>query len=342
MKRMTSLLVGVALAMGLSGPVLAQSRTKLTVYSALENDQLAPFKSAIEKAVPEVEVEWVRDSTGVITARFLAEKDNPKADMVLGLAASSMLLFDQAGLLESYAPAGSNRLKASFKDNTEKKGWTGMDAFLGVVCYNTIEGKKAGLEAPKSWQDLLDPKYRNQLVMPHPASSGTGYLTVAGWIDMMGQEKAWAFMDELHKNIAVYTHSGSAPCVQAAKGERIAGISLDTRAAKEKSNGAPIEVVLPAEGVGWDVEAFGIVKGSKKAELAKKVADWAASKPANELYAKWYPIVADPDVKLFPPNYPADAESKMVKIDFAKMAEEREAVLKEWSRRYEGKAAPKN
>lgn len=342
MKRITSLLAGLGMALALSAPAYAQSRTKVTIYSALENDQLAPYKAAIEKAVPEVEVEWVRDSTGVITARFLAEKDNPKADMVLGLAASSMLLFDQANLLEPYAPAGSDRLKPSFRDNSDPKTWTGMDAFLGVVCYNMVEGKKAGLDAPKSWKDLLDPKYRNQLVMPHPASSGTGYLTVAGWIEMMGKDKAWEFMDELHKNIAVYTHSGSAPCVQAAKGERIAGISLDTRAAKEKSNGAPIEVVLPSEGVGWDVEAFGLVKGSKKLDLAKKIADWGATQSANELYAKFYPIVADASVKNIPPNYPADAEARMVKMDFNKMAAQRDEILKEWSRRYEGKAAPKN
>jgi len=333
----------VAAAMlALAAGAMAQSRAKLTVYSALENEQLAPFKAAIEKAVPEVEVEWVRDSTGVITARFLAEKDNPKADMVLGLAASSMLLFEQANLLEAYAPAGSDALRAGFKDNTDPKTWTGMDAFLGVICFNTVEAKKAGIAQPASWRDLLDPKYKGQLVMPHPASSGTGYLTVAGWIQTMGADAAWKYMDALHQNIAVYTHSGSAPCVQAAKGERIAGISLDTRAAKEKTNGAPLEVVLPTEGIGWDVEAFGIVRGSKNIAAAKKVADWAASKAANELYARWYPITAHPDVKNVPPNYPANAEARMVKMDFTAMARQRATVLAEWSKRYEGKAAPKN
>jgi iron(III) transport system substrate-binding protein len=321
---------------------IAQQRTKLTVYSALENEQLAPFKSAIETAVPGVEVEWVRDSTGVITARFLAEKDNPKADMVLGLAASSMLLFEQANLLEPYVPAGADKLRAGFRDNADPKTWTGMDAFLGVICFNTVEAKKAGIAQPASWKDLLDPKYRGQLAMPHPASSGTGYLTVAGWIQTMGADAAWKYMDALHQNIAVYTHSGSAPCVQAAKGERIAGISLDTRAAKEKTNGAPLEVVLPTEGIGWDVEAFGIVRGSKNVAVSKKVADWAASKSANELYARWYPITAHPDVKNVPPNYPANAEARMMKMDFNEMAKQRAAILAEWSKRYEGKAAPKN
>lgn len=334
----TVAVAALTLAVGAS----AQSRTKLTVYSALENEQLGPYKAAIEAAVPEVEIEWVRDSTGVITARFLAEKDNPKADMVLGLAASSMLLFEQANLLEPYAPVGSDKLRAGFKDSNEPRTWTGMDAFLGVVCFNTVEAKKAGIPQPSSWKDLLDPKYKGQLVMPHPASSGTGYLTVAGWIQTMGADAAWKYMDALHQNIAVYTHSGSAPCVQAAKGERIAGISLDTRAAKEKSNGAPLEVVLPTEGIGWDVEAFGIVRGSKNAAVARKVADWAASKPANELYSRWYPITAHPDVKNVPPNYPANAEARMAKMDFNEMARQRATVLAEWARRYEGKAAPRN
>ena len=97
--------VGALLIGALAAPATAQ-KTKLTVYTALENDQLAPFKAEIEKAVADVEVEWVRDSTGVITARFLAEKDNPKADMVMGLAASSLLLFKKAGLLEAYQPKG--------------------------------------------------------------------------------------------------------------------------------------------------------------------------------------------------------------------------------------------
>ena len=91
------------------------------------------------------------------------------------------------------------------------------------------------LKPPTAWKDLLDAAYKGKVVMPHPASSGTGYLTVGAWIQLMGEAQAWTFMDGLHQNIAVYTHSGSAPCVQAARGERVAGIALDMRGASEKS-----------------------------------------------------------------------------------------------------------
>lgn len=325
-----------------AGEASAQ-RTKVTIYTALENDQLAPFKSSIERAVPGTEVVWVRDSTGVITARFLAEKDNPRADMVIGLAASSLLAFDKAGLLAEYKPAGADALKPEFRPKSgAPHTWTGMDAYLGVVCFNTTEAAKDKVSTPKSWKDLLVPALKGKIVMPHPASSGTGYLMVAGWLQSMGEAEGWKYMDALHENIGAYLHSGSAPCVQAARGERVAGLALDMRGAQEKSKGAPIEVVVPSEGTGWEEEAFAIVKGSKNLDLAKKIADWGASKAANELYAKSYAIVAYPGVKNTPPNYPANAEAGMIKNDLAWMGENRERILSEWSKRYESKAAPKN
>ena len=342
LKRSLALLGAAALAATLAVAPASAQRTKLTLYTAIENDQLGPFKQAIEAAVPEVEVVWVRDSTGVITARFLAEKDNPRADIVLGLAVTSLIAFEKAGLLETYEPKGASALKAAFRDTTPPYSWTGMDAYLSVVCFNTAEGKKNNVATPTSWQDITKPEYKGKIVMPHPASSGTGYLTIAAWLQLMGEKAAWEFMDKLHDNIAVYTHSGSAPCVQAAKGERTIGIGFDMRGAREKTQGAPIDIVLPKEGAGWDLEATGIVKGTKNLELAKKVADWGASKQASELYSKYYALVAEPSVKNTPPNYPANAEAAMVKNDFIWMADNRDRILAEWSKRYESKSAPKN
>jgi iron(III) transport system substrate-binding protein len=339
MSRSLKTILVAMLAFAAPLPAMAQ-KTPITIYTALENEQLGPFKAEIEKAVPEADVQWVRDSTGVITARFLAEKAAPKADMVMGLAASSLLVFKKEGLLEIYKAAGTDKLKPQFVD--KDGAFVGMDAYLGVISYNTAEGGKLGTTVPVSYKDLLNPKFKGQVVMPHPASSGTGYLIVAAWLQTMGEAEAWKFMDALHENIAVYTHSGSAPCVQSAKGERVAGLCLDMRAAKEKTAGAPIEVIVPKEGVGWELEATSIVKGTQKLAVAKKIMDWVASKEANTAYSKFYAIVAHPDVKNFPANYPSTAEAAMANVNLQAMADQREATLKEWSKRYEAKAAPKN
>src|SRR5262245_12637879 len=283
-------LVGTAAlaAVAFAAPAFAQ-KTKLTVYTALENDQLEPFKKAFEADNPAIEIAWVRDSTGVVAAKLMAEKDNPRADIIWGLAASNVGLMASMGMLEPYTPAGADKLKPSFRSGKTPDTWVGMDAYLSVVCFNTAEADKGKKPKPTSWADLTKPEYKDQIVMPNPASSGTGYLTVAAWLQSMGEEAGWKFMDGLHQNIAQYIHSGSAPCVQAAKGERLIGIGLDTRGASEKTKGAPLELVVPKEGVGWELEATAIVKGTKNLAAAKKLADRAASRKANELYGQQTP-----------------------------------------------------
>lgn len=326
--------------LGTAGAAMAQ-KTKLTVYTAIENEQLEPFKKAFEAENPNIEIGWVRDSTGVMTAKLIAEKDNPRADVVWGLAASSLGLMASMGMIEPYTPANAAALKPMFRSGKTPDTWVGMDAYLAVVCFNTAEAAKGNKPKPTSWADLTKPEYKDSIVMPNPASSGTGYLTVAGWLTIMGEEAGWKFMDALHQNVAQYLHSGSAPCVQAAKGERLMGIGFDMRGASEKTKGAPIDLIVPKEGLGWEMEATAIVKGTKNLEAAKKLADFSASLKANELYGKYYAIVAHPQVKSMPANYPADGEKLMAKVDVDWMAKNRDRILAEWTKRYDGKSAPK-
>ena len=124
--RRAAMLGGAAVvAMALtSGAALAQ-KTKLTVYTAIENEQLDPFKKAFEADNPSIEIAWVRDSTGVMTAKLIAEKDNPRADAVWGLAASSLGLMAGMGMIEPYTPAGADKLKPIFRSGKTPDTWVG-------------------------------------------------------------------------------------------------------------------------------------------------------------------------------------------------------------------------
>ncbi|WP_417578714.1 putative 2-aminoethylphosphonate ABC transporter substrate-binding protein [Nitrincola sp.] len=328
----------VALALGSVMAVQAVSATELTVYTAVESDDLQKYAERFNQAHPEISIRWVRDSTGVMTARLLAEKENPRADVIWGLAATSLLMLDKEEMLQPYAPAGVENLDPKFVDANNPPAWVGMDAWVAAICYNTVEGEKLGVPMPTSWEDLTRPEYQGHVVMPNPNSSGTGYLDVSSWIQLWGEEKAWEFMDGLHNNISRYTHSGSAPCNLAGSGEAVVGVSFAFRAARLKSQGAPVEVVFPSEGLGWDMEAAAIVKGTQNLEAAKTLMDWAISREANELYNEGYAVVAMPGVAQPIENYPADIVDRMINNDFSFSAVNRDRILQEWQRRYDGKS----
>ena len=316
-------------------------KTTLVVYTALETDQLKAYQEGFNKANPDIEITWVRDSTGVVTTKLLAEKNNPKADVIWGLAATSMAIFDNEGMLVPYAPAGLNRLVPQYRDSKNPPTWVGMDVWGATICFNTAEAAKRNIPKPETWKDLTKPVYKGQIVMPHPASSGTGFLDVTAWLQIYGEAEGWKFMDGLHENIAQYMHSGSRPCASAANGEYVVGISFEYRANREKAQGKPIDLVFPKEGLGWDLEAIGIHKGTKQQAAAQKLVDWAVSDAAMALYAKNFAIVAVPSLSQPLPNVPANYGALLAKNDFAWAAKNRDKILAEWSRRYESKAAPK-
>jgi iron(III) transport system substrate-binding protein len=319
---------------------LAQ-KTPLLVYTALETDAMKLYKDGFEKANPDIEVKWVRDSTGIVTAKLLAEKANPQADVVAGLAASSLALLEQEGMLVAYEPKGFKELNPSYSDTKRPPAWVGMDVWAATICFNTVEAKKRGLPKPESWKDLAKPIYKGAITMPHPASSGTGYLDVSSWLQMWGNAEGWKYMDALHENIAQYVHSGSKPCKQAGAGEFPIGISFEFRAHQVKKSGAPVELIFPKEGLGWDIEATSVMKTSKKMAQAQRFADWMASKEANQITATWWAVVAYPGVAKKLEGIPENYEKLLARNDINWAAKNREQILAEWSKRYEGKSEAK-
>jgi iron(III) transport system substrate-binding protein len=319
----------------------AAQKTTLTVYTAIEADDLKKYQTRFNDDVSDIEIKWVRDSTGIVTAKLLAEKANPQADVIWGLAATSLLVLKPEGMLLPYAPKGLERLDPQFRDKDNPPAWVGMDAWVAAICFNTVEGQKKNLPKPASWKDLTKPVYKGQIVMPNPASSGTGFLDVSSWLQIFGEADGWKFMDGLHENIAVYTHSGSKPCTMAGAGEYPIGVSFEFRAARMKKQGAPLDIIFPSEKSGWDMEATAIVKGTKNLEAAKRFVDWTITDKALKLYNEGYAIVAIPKMSQPIEFLPANMLEHMAKNDFQWAATNRARILAEWSKRYDTKSEPK-
>ena len=333
------LLAALMLSLGLAAPV--SNAGELTIYSTTDADNLKVIGEAFSAAHPDIKVNWVRDSTGIMHARLMAEKDNPRSDVLFAMAATSMLGMDELGMFVPYTPKGVDALDPRYRDKNDPAHWTGIYGWAGAICFNTIEAEKHGLPKPSKWSDLTDPVYKGHVTMPNPASSGTGFLDVSSWIQIWGEEQAWAYMDKLHENVALYTHSGSKPCKQAASGEYTVGISWPFRGAKLKSKGAPIDIIIPEEGIGWEMQAVAIMTGTKNVDDARTFIDWTVTAPAMEIYASRYSVVAMPVMIKKWDHFPPEVQDRMINNDFVWAANNKDRLVAEWRKRYDGKTEPK-
>lgn len=355
MKKILTAILAVFMVMGLLSGCVAKKEQAvekgdvdektLNVYTALEDDQVAEYLKTFKEKYPDVQVNITRDSTGIITAKLLAEKDNPKADVVWGLSAASLLVLEKENMLEPYAPQGVDKILPNFKDSAQPPKWVGIDAWeTAFVVNKEVLAAHGVTDIPQSYADLIDPKYKGLISMSNPASSGTGTLTVNGILSLMGEEKGWQYLDKLHENVNVYLHSGTAPAKNTAKGEYGIGVSFGYRCIKSaKEMGDKGVVVFPKEGSGWDVEANCLIKKAEMKDIAKNFLDWAIADTQMKKYATNYPIVATGMGDTMPEGYQKDPVSQLIKkVDLRWCAENRDRILKEWTKRYDGKSGAKS
>ena len=340
-KVLFGLLAGSLLLTGCGEKGAGVEKKSLNVYTALEDEQIPQYLQSFRAEHPEIELNIVRDSTGVVISKILAEKSNPQADVVWGTAATGLLLLDKEGLLEPYAPEGLERVDSKLRGRGDNPKWVGNNAWMSAIVVNTVELEKLGLPMPKSFEDLLNPQYKGLITMSNPASSGTGYLTVSAILQFMGEEKGWEYLDKLHENIGVYVHSGSKPAKDAASGEYVMGISYGYPGVTLKNNGSPVEVVFPAEGSGWDSEANALIKKDNIKEEAKVFLDWAISDEAMKEYAKQYAITGVDVGAEVPAGFPGNPSEQLIENDFNWAAEHKEEILKDWEAKFGGKSALK-
>lgn len=318
----------------------ASKQGEITVYTALEDELVTTYLADFNAKYPDVKVNIVRESTGIITAKLVAEKDNPQADVVWGTAASSMMILDDMGALRGYAPEGVDRILPEFKSEKAEPTWVGIDAWETAIIVNTTEAEKLGLPEIKSYQDLLDPKLKGHIVMSNPNSSGTGFLTVSALLQLNGKDSdaGWDYMEALHENVGQYVHSGSKPAKMAAAGECAVGISFGYAGISQKLKGAPVEVIFPEEGSGWDLEANSLIAKDEINPAAYTFLDWAISDSAMALYKENYPIITVSGVGEYE-GYEGNPIDQLIDNDFSWVAANREQILSTWMEKFDGKSA---
>lgn len=331
MRRTVILLVALALV-GAGTSLGRAAEDKLVVYTAFEENELKDFWEQFKKDLPDLaaKASYIRASTGPIMARVEAERANPQADLLWGVFNDYLTGAAKKGLLEPYAARDSNVIPVRFKHPENQ--WQGVT--LLTVAFATNQKKMAELKLPppRSWADLLDPRYKGHIVMSNPSTSGTAYLLLASHVSRLGEDRAFTYYEALDKNLSQVTRSGGAPGRMAASGETPIGIALAYEVEVAKKQGAPIDVIFPADGVAWTFEGNALVKGAKNPQNARRFLDWAAGRSAMTAYAHWRGAgITRPDV---PVTGQKISDMNLINLDFVKAADAKERLVKKWLEKF--------
>jgi iron(III) transport system substrate-binding protein len=305
---------------------------EITAYTSLEEDDAKVYLEAFAKEAPDIKVNMLRLSTGDLGARILAEKSNPQHDVIWGWAVTQMVDPRILEMIEPYKPKGIEAVKSSFKDPQNR--WFATTGYFAAFCVNTEVLKEKNLPMPSSWQDLLNPVYKGQLIMPNPASSGTGYLQISSILQMKGEEEGWKFLHELDKNMGQYIKSGSKPCKLTRVGEYAVGASFAFVAVKSINKGYPIKLVIPSEGAGYEMEVSSLMKTSKNMADSQRFLDWLLTRSAAKLYGERAAMSVVPGAvqaeDARKAGLPADVSTVLYDMDFDWSAKNKSRVVAKW------------
>jgi iron(III) transport system substrate-binding protein len=251
------------------------SAEQLNAYSIMPEKYASKVFAEFTKDTG-IKVNFLRFSAGEALARLTAEKGNPQVDVMLGGPADTYAASAKDQIFAVYRPQGSDAIPAALRDPDNR--WTGVGIIPLCFLTNTKFLEKNKMQAPTSWDDLLDPRYKNNLQMADARTSGTATERIYSLVKVKGEDEAFAYQKKLNGNIQMYTKSGAGGAMPIATGQCASGIFYIVDALDIKQQGYPVEITYPKDGVSYGIEAVGVVNGAKNLEAAKKFVDWATSK----------------------------------------------------------------
>ncbi|EKN4868645.1 ABC transporter substrate-binding protein [Yersinia enterocolitica] len=278
-----SALVAAGLALSAVTTVV-QAEGRLVIYCSATNAMCEEEAKAFGEKY-DVKTSFIRNGSGSTLAKVDAEKKNPQADVWYGGTLDPQSQAGEMDLLYAYASPNLAQIMPQFRDPAKRKGNYSSAVYIGILGLgvNTDRLKEKGQPEPKCWKDLTNPIYKGEIQIADPQSSGTAYTALATFSQLWGEDAAFDYLKKLNANVSQYTKSGIAPARNAARGETTIGIGFLHDYSLEKEKGAPLKLISPCEGSGYEIGGVSILKGARNLDNAKLFVDWVLSKDAQEL-----------------------------------------------------------
>ena len=295
MKKLVSLLLALALLVSMSSVAFAakedfdpelvaaaQAEGELTVYGSCEEPYLAVAAKNFEKEFG-IKVSYLRLSTGEVQAKITEEKGNPSADVWFGGTNDPYNESAKLGLLMAYEAKNAKNLASPMYRDADGYWYGIYKGILGFMV-NTEELKRLNLEAPKGWDDLLKPEYKDKIWLSNPNTAGTAKLVINTLVQLKGHDEAMKYFVELDKNIAQYTKSGSGPSKNVGIGECVIAIGFLHDGITQILDGYDnIALIIPEEGTSFEIGSTAIFEGCAHENAAKLWIEYALSPDCVEL-----------------------------------------------------------
>jgi iron(III) transport system substrate-binding protein len=292
---------------------------RVVVYSALDSTVTSEVLRAFERRTGLRTEALTLAAAGTLATRITAERARPQADIFLGGSNDFHAPLARQGLLEAYRSPmlAEARLAPEFYD--PQGYWYGWYIGALSIFYNRDrferEPAPRGVRPPATWDDLLNPAFRGQLVLPSPVTTGGGFIFVAAQIFRLGNEdRAFDWLKRLAEN-ATFTPTAPAGITLVSRGEAIVGMNWghDVRS-MAVNQGFPVELVFPPD-TATEIGAVSIIKGGPNPAGARQFVDFILTRTPQDINAKYglrYPTRADAPAPL---GMPPLSSLRFVKYD---------------------------
>ncbi|MDR0217776.1 MAG: ABC transporter substrate-binding protein [Enterobacteriaceae bacterium] len=313
----------------------AQAAGRLVVYCSGTNALCETETRAFGEKY-NVKTTFIRNNSGSTLAKIDAEKRNPQADVWYAGTLDPQSQAGELDLLQPYQSPNLSQIMPQFRDPAKRKGNYSSAVYMGILGFgvNTQRLKEKNLPVPACWKDLTKPEYKGEIQIADPQSSGTSYTALATFIQLWGENEAFDYLKKLNSNISQYAKSGVAPARNTARGETAIGIGFLHDYSLEAENGAPIKLISPCEGTGYEIGGVSIIKNARNLDNAKLFVDWVLSKEAQELswkQGKSYQILTNTTAETSPLTLDP-AKLNLINYDMNKYGSDdtRKTLINKW------------
>lgn len=326
--------VAATLSLALATPAAAQG--SLNMLCAPAADWCEAIAARFQRDTG-IRVAMARKSAGEILAQLRAESQNPRTDIWFGASAETHISAAEANLLQPYtSPNMAGLHDWAIGVHTMSGGrCVGVSSGAIGLAWNRELMARKNLPLPSSWADMLNPAYRGEVQLPNPNSSGTAYTIIAGLVQLWDEDRAFAYLRQLHPNVNAYTRSGAAPMQAVARGETALAVSFNMEVTSMQQAGFPIELVFPTEGTSYEVACMSIIRGARNLPQARRFYDWYLTPAAMDIGPRANQFHTPAHRDATPDARIADlSRVNLINSDFAAFGESsmRRRILERWDR----------